>query len=652
VRPFRRLIVAALLTVAAALAVRGPHGLAAQEAPRPVPEIARNVRPGHRLVFVGLDGTDWGLLDRYIARGVMPNLGRLVAEGFSGRLRTMDPPLSPLLWTTMMTGASPLAHRILDFAQFDPSTGQKAPIFSSERRVPAIWNMASMAGKRSAVFGLWATYPAESIDGLIVSDRLFSFLFKGPTPLSGIVYPRQREAWARDTVTRVSREVDLSALRAYLPWLTAADYRSTAESSDPYSQPISALRRILIEERVYRELALEWIQSQRPDLAIVYVEATDTIGHVFAPYAPPRQPSVSERDYERYQSVPERFFASIDRALGQFAEAAKASGAILMLASDHGFFWSDGRPAGRPGGGTTANAAAWHAPDGLYLLWGPGITPNTGHGGRGNVQQVAATLLALLGLPPARDIEAPLEGVEAANQAGADYALHYRPSRPPMRTDDTSIVDDDAMRNLRSLGYVGGSTGARGEGSRTPESYNNEGGFLQGRGKSREAIAAFERALTLDPNLLSAQRNLSEALFAAGQNLDRADRLLLSAFAGGLPGARQYVVDRALAYTRGGQPQRGLKLLEAVVRAKPGDAEAWRLRGVVLMNAKECTRASASFERAVTLAPRSALAHAAQGEARLCLGDRAGARAALEESLRIDPNQSKVRQLLQTLTER
>ena len=154
----------------------------------------------------------------------MPNLGRLVAEGFSGRLRTMDPPLSPLLWTTMMTGASPLAHRILDFAQFDPATGQKEPILSSERRVPAIWNMASMAGKRSAVFGLWATYPAESIDGLMVSDRLFSFLFKGPTPLSGVVFPRQREAWARDTVARVSREVDYAALHAYLPWLTAADY--------------------------------------------------------------------------------------------------------------------------------------------------------------------------------------------------------------------------------------------------------------------------------------------------------------------------------------------------------------------------------------------------------------------------------------------
>ena len=117
-----------------------------------------------------------------MARGVMPNLGRLAAEGTSGHLKTLSPALSPLIWTTMMTGTSPLEHGILDFVQFNPVSGQKEPITSSERRTPAIWNMATAAGKRSAVFGLWATFPAEAIDGLIVSDRLFTFLYKESAP--------------------------------------------------------------------------------------------------------------------------------------------------------------------------------------------------------------------------------------------------------------------------------------------------------------------------------------------------------------------------------------------------------------------------------------------------------------------------------------
>ena len=73
----------------------------------------------------------------------MPTLARLVNEGASGTLKTIHPPLSPLIWTTMMTGTSPLDHRILDFLRVNPVSQQREPITSDERKVPAIWNMAS-----------------------------------------------------------------------------------------------------------------------------------------------------------------------------------------------------------------------------------------------------------------------------------------------------------------------------------------------------------------------------------------------------------------------------------------------------------------------------------------------------------------------------
>ncbi len=55
----------------------------------------------------------------------------------------------------------PLDHGILDFVHTELASGVKEPITSDERRVPAIWNMASWGGRKVAVFGLWATYPAE-----------------------------------------------------------------------------------------------------------------------------------------------------------------------------------------------------------------------------------------------------------------------------------------------------------------------------------------------------------------------------------------------------------------------------------------------------------------------------------------------------------
>lgn len=113
-----------------------------------IPAIAESSRKTPPVIFLGLDGADWQLLDSYIRDGNMPNLGKLVAEGTSGTLETLHPALSPLIWTSMMTGVDPLAHGILDFTRYKPGTQTKEPITSDERRVPAIWNMAGWEGGR------------------------------------------------------------------------------------------------------------------------------------------------------------------------------------------------------------------------------------------------------------------------------------------------------------------------------------------------------------------------------------------------------------------------------------------------------------------------------------------------------------------------
>lgn len=617
-------------------------------------DIVSLVSDGHPVIFLGLDGADWGLLYQYIARGLMPNLARLVAEGVTGRVRTIEPPLSPLIWTTMMTGLSPLDHGILDFVQFDPNTGQKQPIGSSERRAPAVWNMVNTAGKRAGVFGLWATYPAESINGLMVSDRLFTFLFKESTPPERVVYPPSEESWARNTLARAERQTDYVRLKPYFPWLDEAEYRRVADADEPYGHPVSALRRILVETAVYRDLSLDWIRRTRPDLAIVYVQGTDTIGHVFAPYVPPRQAAVDERDYERYREVAEKYFREVDVMLGEYRQVAEASGAVLMIASDHGFMWSEGRPT-ELSSVATATAARWHAPDGIYLVHGPGIVARAGHEAAGSVEQICATLLALLGLPPGRDVNGdPLPGVQATSAPQADYAAHYRPAAPLVADATRTTLDRDALAALRSLGYIGrsesSSAPASAHGStRSPGSFNNEGVIQKARGNLPQAMQAFEQALALDPNLLSAQWNLSDALYARGRDLDRSDQLLARAFAGGLPEGQRYLIGRAIAYQRNNLTERSVKLIDAALEARPDDAELWLFRGRYRVEAADCANAARDFERAVSLTPSNPAAHASLGLARLCQGERAGARQAFERSLKLDPGQPKIREYLLSL---
>ena len=73
----------------------------------------------NKLVFLGLDGFDPGLAERFMAEGKLPNFSRLASEGSYRRLRTTFPALSPVAWSTFATGVNPAKHNIFDFLDRD-----------------------------------------------------------------------------------------------------------------------------------------------------------------------------------------------------------------------------------------------------------------------------------------------------------------------------------------------------------------------------------------------------------------------------------------------------------------------------------------------------------------------------------------------------
>lgn len=597
-------------------------------------------KPSHRapVLFLGLDGADWQLLDPYLRNGTMPNLAALAKEGRTGVFTTIQPPLSPLVWTTMMTGASPLEHGILDFTRRNPETGAEEPITREERRVPAVWNLADLEDRSSAVFGMWATWPAEPVRGLMVADRFFSFTSKDRQPPPGIVHPADREAWAREILDRVERETGYEDLREYLPWLDRAGYDEAAARPDPYAHPVSALRRILVETRAYDALARSWLETETPDLTVLYFQGTDTIGHVFAPYAPPRQEGISEEDFQRYHGVPELYFAEVDRLLGGYREWAGEHAAVMMIASDHGFLWGEGRPQGLESA-KAATAGLWHRDEGIYVLEGPGIEP--GERGHGRVDQVCATLLALLGLPPGKAIAGPpLPGSPASDGEPLDYRARWKPAPIPKLP---ATGGDEEVAKLRALGYLGSDSGGRGSGTRTPASFNNEGLLLRQAGRTDEAARAFERAIALAPGHASALWNLSELLET--KDPDRSDDLLIRAVEAGLPGGPERILGRV----RQADPERRLRLLDRALAVQADEPKLWLARGQTRFERQECRQALADFQEAARLAPNERLAHNGVGLSSLCLEDPASAARAFRRSLEIDPAQPEIREVLAQL---
>jgi predicted AlkP superfamily phosphohydrolase/phosphomutase len=72
-----------------------------------------------KVIFLGLDGLDPRLTERFMTEGKMPNLARLREKGGYRRLRTTFPALSPVAWSTFATGVNPARHNIFDFLNRD-----------------------------------------------------------------------------------------------------------------------------------------------------------------------------------------------------------------------------------------------------------------------------------------------------------------------------------------------------------------------------------------------------------------------------------------------------------------------------------------------------------------------------------------------------
>src|SRR5262249_52269683 len=160
----------------------------------------------------------------------------------------------------------------------------------------------------------------------VVADRFFSFLHPDEAP-TGSVSPPERLAWARDRLTRAQAAADAVALRAYVPEGAGAGSRDApaldrTPTGDPYADPLVALRRILVETATYDALFRDAVIELDPNLAILYLQGTDSIGHAFARFTAPALPGVAAADVARFGGVPDVYFRHVDDLLGAYRRLA------------------------------------------------------------------------------------------------------------------------------------------------------------------------------------------------------------------------------------------------------------------------------------------------------------------------------------------
>jgi predicted AlkP superfamily phosphohydrolase/phosphomutase len=82
-----------------------------------------------RVIVLGLDGMDPGLVTKWMREGRLPNFAKLAEKGVFRPLDTANPSISPVAWSTFATGVDASRHSIYDFLTRDPCT--YGPMLSS-----------------------------------------------------------------------------------------------------------------------------------------------------------------------------------------------------------------------------------------------------------------------------------------------------------------------------------------------------------------------------------------------------------------------------------------------------------------------------------------------------------------------------------------
>jgi hypothetical protein len=272
---------------------------------------------------------------------------------------------------------------------------RQAPPSAPLRGAKTFWNVASEKGLRVGVVNWWATWPADPVNGFLVSDRAFLKLEKAGANESDVhpdaAFPKLRSLAAASAPTRPQR----------------LDF--------------------------FHAEALRALSGDAPaDLEAVYLNGLDvfTMQALGATSA-----NVADLD-ARLESV-RGYYRFLDGELGRLA-AGVGPNQVLVLVGDPGRF------ARR----SDKNAAGL-----LLIAGGPALAQELP---AVSERDVAPTVLHLAGLPASRELAGSV--IEQALDPSFRKAHPVRfvdgYGRRPRARPTESAFDKDVLEELRSLGYI------------------------------------------------------------------------------------------------------------------------------------------------------------------------------------------------------
>ncbi len=422
--------------------------------PRMPSRVPPRVDTSRRVVLIGLDGATFRVMKPLLAKGELPNFQTLIDRGAHGPLRTLAPSNSPVLWTTIATGVRREKHRVMNFMIQHPWGISKPiltfpshiglntflllrdiygeafvntyPVIGANRRSAAVWEIANAYDLSVSVVNWWPSWPAQEVNGVMVSDRLLGYL--NAKNRSNVPWDEALQAAAAQGLTSPPELLN--------------EIESTIESSemrgDGYHQ--------------WMQIGLHLFDRINPDLFLLYFKnGPDEVQHgKWDAYEPELFRSVPDDYVARHKNDIPDMYRKMDRLLGNLLNIVGEKVTVIVV-SDHG-----GSPFFAVNPWSPWTGGHEHCPPGIFIAAGPGIRRGIVLE-KGSILDITPTILALLGLPSAESMDG-----EILSDILDDDVVDK--TSPRVETWDYLVPDVEAIpikeiseeeeERLRALGYV------------------------------------------------------------------------------------------------------------------------------------------------------------------------------------------------------
>lgn len=415
------------------------------------------IKSGHEIspvVIIGLDGADWDIIDPLFQENKLPNLKKLVGGGSAGPLQTILPTSSPVIWTSIATGKSWRKHGIYD-STYVKQNNIQVPFTTIERRAKTFWNILTDLGLSVGVINWWYSFPAEEVNGYIVTDRIQIGILRD-VPAKDIMYP---EDMGEVVFSKLVRFND----RKYRNIISEEGIEDYLEKSQKMNLSINQeqeadLKRFwiyLLQDKSIENISSFLFENVESDVFATYFRLIDTTSHFTEMFINPDLQSRWKEENETLggpteetqklltqEMVPiiEPVYVYLDNVVGRIVSRAKENTTFILI-SDHGFQFSQ------------IGYNHTQAPDGIIIMYGPKIKKGYKLK-RAHVFDITPTLLYLCGQPVGEDMDGKvlLEAFEKSRKM--KFINTYEGETSLKKAKRSEALDKDVLEDLRSLGYI------------------------------------------------------------------------------------------------------------------------------------------------------------------------------------------------------